>query len=235
MLPSAPSYNEPQPLYPMQELTQLNAEDFRLKKINDLLKELSDEAEHYRQVAKKYKWSRSIVHTSAVGLGSLSVGLSSGALATALTGFGIVASPALAGVATVCGIGSVGFATASKRLERKVTKHEKIYTLALAKRNSVNKLVFKALTDKQISDVEFTIITREVERYHELKAEIRAGVKKATNDVATQTQVPDLEKLKEELRKEVKQEFKKKSVFSPQCPSPISTAKLRIQPLHFKG
>ena len=118
VLPSAPSYE--QQLYPMQELTQLNAEDFRLKKINDLLKELSDEVEHYRQVAKKYKRSHSMVHTSAVGLGSLSVGLSSGALATALTGFGIVASPALAGVATLCGLGSVGFAAASKRLERKV-------------------------------------------------------------------------------------------------------------------
>ena len=138
VLPSAPSYKEAQPLYPTHELTQLNAEDFRLKKISDLLKELTDKAEHYRHVAKKYKRSRSIVHTSAVGLGSLSVGLSSGALATALTGFGIVASPALAGVATVCGLASVGFAAASKRFERKVTKHEKIYTLALAKRNSVN-------------------------------------------------------------------------------------------------
>ena len=96
-----------------------------------------------------------MVHTSVVGLGSLSVGLSSGALATALTGFGIVASPALARVATVCGLASVGFAAVSKRLNRKVTKHEKIYTLALAKRNSVNELVSQALADKQISDVEF--------------------------------------------------------------------------------
>ena len=204
MLPSAPE------LYPMAEISQINAEDFRLKKISDMLKELSDEAEHYRQVAKKYKRSHSIVHKSAVGLRSLSVGLSSGALATALTGFGIVASPALAGIATVCGGASVGFAAASKRLERKVTKHEKIYTLALAKRNSVNELVSKALTDKSINDVEFRIISREVEKYHELKAEIRDGVKKATNDVTTQTQAPDLEKLRNELRKEVQQEFQKK-------------------------
>ena len=55
VLPSAPSYHEAQPLYPTHEITKLNAEDFRLKKINDLLKELSDEAEHYRKVAKKYK------------------------------------------------------------------------------------------------------------------------------------------------------------------------------------
>ena len=208
VLPSAPAYD--QQLYPMQELTQLNTEDFRLKKINDLLKELSDEAEHYRQVAKNYKRSHSIVHGSAVGLGSLSVGLSSGALGTALTGVGIVASPALAGVATLCGLGSVGFAAASKRLERKVTKHEKIYTLALAKRNSVNELVSQALADKQISDVEFRIITREVEKYDKLKVAIRSGVKAVTQEAATQTQGPDIEKLKEELRKEVKQEFQKK-------------------------
>ena len=210
VLPSASEYNEAQPLYPTQELTQLNAEDFRLKKISDLLKELSDEAEHYRQVAKKYKRSHSFVHTSAVGLGSLSVGLSSGALATALTGFGIVASPALAGVATVCGLASVGFAAVSKRLNRKVTKHEKIYTLALAKRNSVNELVSRALADKQISDIEFTIITREVERYHGLKTEIRAGATQQDSATQTQTQAPNLKKLKEELRKEVKLEFQKK-------------------------
>ena len=206
VLPSAPA----QPLYPTHELTQLNAEDFRLKKISDLLKELSDEAEHYRHVAKKYKRSHSIVHRSAVGLGSLSVGLSSGALAIAWTGFGIVASTGLAGVASVCGLASVGFDAASQRLNRKVTKHEKIYTLAIAKRNSINKLISKALEDKRISDAEFRIISREVEKYHELKAAIRAGVKKTPNKVATQTQAPDLEKLRNELRKEVKLEFQKK-------------------------
>ena len=115
VLPSAPAYdNAQQQLYPMGELAQLNAEDFRLKKINDLLKELSDEAEHYRQVAKKYKRTHSIVHRSAVGLGSLSVGLSSGALASALTGFGVVASPALASIATLCGLSSVGFTFAKQ-------------------------------------------------------------------------------------------------------------------------
>ena len=57
-----------------------------------------------------------------------------------MTSFGIVASPALAGVAAVFGLFSVGFATVSKRLERKVTKHEKIYTFALAKQNSVSEL-----------------------------------------------------------------------------------------------
>ena len=195
-------------LYPMNEITQINAEDFRLKRISDLQTELKNEADHYRQVAKKYKRTHSMAHISAVGLGSLSVGLSSATLATALTGFGIVASPALAGVATVFGLLSAGFTMVSKRLERKVTKHEKIYTLALAKLNSVYELVSKALADKRISDSEFKIIIREVEKYHELKAAIRDGVKKTENK-ETQTQPPDLDKIKGELRNEIKQELKK--------------------------
>ena len=137
-----------------------------------------------------------MTHLLAVGLGSLSAGLSSATLPTSLTGFGVVASPALAGVATVFGLMSAGFTVISKRLERKVTKHEKIYTLALAKQNSISELVSKALEDKRIRDSEFSIILREVQKYHELKAAIRDGEKK--------TQTPDLDKLKGELRKEIK-------------------------------
>ena len=163
VLPSAPEYDEQ--LYPMNEISQINAEDFRLNKISDLQTELTNEADHYRQVAKKYKRTHTIAHISAVGLGSLSAGVSSATLATALTGFRIVASPALAGVVTILGLFSVGFTTVSKRLESKVTKHKKIYTLALAaKQNSVSELVSKALTDKTISYSEFAIILRKVEK-----------------------------------------------------------------------
>ena len=63
VLPSAPE------LYPMAEISQINAEDFRLKKISDLLKELSDEAEHYRQVAKKYKRSHPLCTPRRLVLG----------------------------------------------------------------------------------------------------------------------------------------------------------------------
>ena len=207
MLPSAPEYAEQ--LYRMHEITQINAGDFRLKTISDLQTELSNKAHHYGQVAKKYKKTHSITHISAVGLGSVSAGLSSATLATALTGFGVVASPALADVATVFGLLSAGFTAMSEKLERKVTKHEKIYTLALAKRNSVSELVSEALTDKRISDSEFAIILREVQKYHELKAEIRDGVKK-TKTENKEAQTPDLDKPKGELRKELKQEFQKK-------------------------
>ena len=126
VLPTAPEYAETeQQLYPINEITHINAEDFLLKKISDLQTELTNEADHYRQVAKKYKRTHSITHISAVGLGSLSAGLPSATLATALTGFGIVASPALADVATVFGLFSVGFAAICKRARKKSNEARK--------------------------------------------------------------------------------------------------------------
>ena len=208
VLPSAPEYAEQ--LYPTHEIAQINAEDFRLKKTYLIFKQSYPmKPTTTGRSQKKYKRTHSITHLSAVGLGSLSARLSSATLATALTGFGIVASPTLAGVATVFGLLSAGFTVMSKRLERKVTKHEKIYTLAVAKQNSVSELVSKALTDKRISDSEFTIILREVQKYHELKAEIRDCVKK-TKTENKEAQTSDLDKLRGELRKEPKQEFQKK-------------------------
>ena len=56
----------------------------------------------------------------------------------------------------------------------------------------------------------FTSSHEKWRKYHELKAEIRSGVKAVTQEAATQTQEPDIEKLKEEIRKEVKKEFQKK-------------------------
>ena len=64
VLPTAPEYAETEKqLYPINEITQINAEDFRLKKISDLQTELNNEADHYRQVAKNIKEYTSL-HTS---------------------------------------------------------------------------------------------------------------------------------------------------------------------------
>ena len=65
VLPSAPEYAETvQQLYPMDEIAQINAADFRLKKISDLQKELSNEADHYDRSQKKYKRTHSMTHIS---------------------------------------------------------------------------------------------------------------------------------------------------------------------------
>ena len=65
VMPSAPEYAETvQQLYPMDEIAQIDAADFRLKKISDLQTELTNEADHYRQVEKKNLIKHTPLHTS---------------------------------------------------------------------------------------------------------------------------------------------------------------------------
>ena len=201
VLPSAQQYGETEPIYP----TLPSADDFRLKKISDLQRELESEADHYRQVAKKYKRARFLVHGCAVGLGFLSAGLPSATLATAMSGFGIVASPPLATVAAVSRFSSAALTTFSKKLENKVMKHEKIFTLAVANQNSVSDLVSKALNDNKISDSKLSIILREIQKYRKLKGAIRYAKNKQSDKPQ-----PDIDEIKKQIRREERQNLQKK-------------------------
>ena len=53
-------------------------------------------------------------------------------------------------------------------------EHQEIVTLAIAKRNTLNRIVSKALTDKQMSDAEFQLIMTEYSQYNVLREAVRA-------------------------------------------------------------
>ncbi|KAJ7328601.1 hypothetical protein OS493_023870 [Desmophyllum pertusum] len=223
VLPSAPAFDESetQILYPqlpsqpdnlrhstpVQKLgsTQLYpslAENFRLTEISVIEKKIADEAEHYRLVLKKYKKARKVIHYSVVSLGAVSAFLSSGAVATSLTGVGIVAGAPMAGIAALSGFASTGLSAINKKLERKVNKHTKIQALALAKHDSIKSYVSTALENNNVSDTEFKQITREMQKYREIKDTLRSNFTKKQ----TVSPPPDLEKIKSQIR----QEFRKK-------------------------
>ena len=84
------------------------------------------QADHYHHVAKKYEKAHSVVHVSVINNSSLAAFLSSASLATSLSGIGIVVGVPLASVVAVFGLSSAGSTAASKKLEAKVVKHEKI-------------------------------------------------------------------------------------------------------------
>ena len=67
---------------------------------------------------------------------------------------------------------------AGKNVSRKVTKHEKTVSVCESKINSLKDRISKALADDRISDEEFNNILAEMEKYHELKKDIRVGLKK---------------------------------------------------------
>ena len=181
VLPSAPAEIETQ-LYPNLPATT-NAENFRLTEISKIEKEMSDEVEHYRIVLKKYKKVRKVIHYSMVSLGTLTAVLSSGAFATSLTGVGIVIGVPVAAVAALSGGTSTGLSVINKKLERKVNKNSRIHALAVSKHDSINSSVSQALDNNLVSDTEFKLITREMQKYRQLKETLRSNFAQKTNKI----------------------------------------------------
>ena len=126
VLPSAPD-DEPR-LYP-----QLPAHDFRMQKVNEIFAALNAEVFHYRAVAKKYKRAKKVTNWSAAGSTIISTALSSASLASALSVVGLPAAIPLGGVGGAFALASSGLIVASKKLDSKIKKHEKIVSLAIAK------------------------------------------------------------------------------------------------------
>ena len=77
----------------------------------------------------------------------------------ALTGIGIIASvPQGGGVAGVFGLSSATMVVTNKKIENKLSKHQEIVTLAVAKRDTVNRATSSSFKDNKKADIEFNII-----------------------------------------------------------------------------
>ena len=196
VLPSAP-HEEPN-LYP-----QLPQQDFRMQKANEICADLNKEVVHYRSVAKKYKRAKKAANWSAAGCGMFSTLLSSASLASPLSIVGLPAAVPLGGVGGAFAAASSGLIIASKKLDSKIKKHQEIVTLAIAKRDTVDRLLSKALADNQISDGEFQLLMAEFSQYNLLKDSVRSKLTR-------QPSRHDVEKIKNDLRAEIESEFQAK-------------------------
>ena len=139
VLPSAPESS----LYP-----QLPQHNFRMQKANEVSAALNAEVAHYRAIAKKYKCAKKAANWSAAGSSVFSTVLSSASLASALSFVGLPAAIPLGGVSGAFAAASSGLIISSKKLDSKIKKHQEIMTLAIAKRDTVDRLLSKAFTDK---------------------------------------------------------------------------------------
>ena len=196
VIPSAPQ--EESSLYP-----QLPQHDFRMQKANEVSASLNAEIAHYRAVAKKYKRAKKAVNWSSAGCGVFSTLLSSASLASALSVIGLPAAIPLGGVSGAFAAASSGLIFASKKLDSKIKKHQEIVTLAIAKRDTVDRLLSKALADNQISDGEFQLLMAEFSQYNVLKDAVRAKLTR-------QSSWPDVEKIKKIFEARWRQNFEKK-------------------------
>ena len=164
--PSAP--HEGSNLYPQLQ------PDFRMQKVNDISAALNKEVGHYRAVAKKYKRAKKFVNWSAADSSALSAAFSSASFGSALSVVGLPATIPLCGVGGAFALASSGLIIASKKLDSKIKKHQEIVTLAIAKCDTVDRLLSKALADNKITDSKFQLIMTEFSQYNMLKYAVRA-------------------------------------------------------------
>ena len=118
--------------------------------------------------------------------------LSTASLATALSIVGLPASIPLGGINGAFAAASSGLIIASKKLDSKIKKHQEIVTLAIAKRDTVDRLLS-----------EFQLLMAEFSQYNVLKDAVRTKLTR-------QSSRPDVEKIKKDVRSEMEAEFRKK-------------------------
>ena len=156
--PTAPN------LYP--ELPIEDGQNYRLQKISEIERTLINERDMRKSLYKKYKRGINITDGVDTALISASVILAS-------VGITVPIMLPLEIAAVVCG----GLGMCVKLIRRKLTtktqKHCNVQTIAESKLNSIRVIVSKALQDGEISEGEFKMVLNEMEKYSELKQEIK--------------------------------------------------------------
>ena len=94
-------------------------------------------------------------------------------MGTALSGVGLPAGASLGAIGLICGILSVLTGAVAKKVSHKVNKHEQTVAICQSKVNNIKDRISKALNDNKISDEEFHNIISELDKYNEMKRDIR--------------------------------------------------------------
>ena len=166
---------------------QSPAHNFRLQKIGEVQKELEQERDKRATLSKKYHRSIKIVGgvdnvlvVSTMGLGVAGIGV----LST------IIAAPvaiAMEGAALGAGLLSIIGTQVNKKLMHKAEKHEKIKVLAESKLNTIYDHISKALIDGFVDDAEYSMILSELEKFKEMKQELRVKTKTVIDEETKNT------------------------------------------------
>jgi len=129
-------------------------------------------------------------------------------LGSAVSVIGLPAAVPLGGVGGCFALISSALIIASRKLETKIKKHHEITTLAVSKRDTVNRLFSKALANNDVSSHEFDTILSEFERYNYLKEQVRAKMLRQPS----KRKIPevDVKKMEQDIRGRVEAEMLKK-------------------------
>ena len=152
--------------------------DHRLQHLAKVRARLEKERDFRASLYKKYRRGANVVD-------GLDTGLSVAGAVMAAMGVGLlttkIATPIaidLQAGAIASGLLGAGGRFIYRTLEAKARKHDQIRVLAVSKLNSIVDRISAVLTDDKISKEEFCLILSEVDKYDQMKAEIRRGHQK---------------------------------------------------------
>ena len=185
------------PTAPMYPDLQGSGSVFRLHKISDFEKILKLERDNRESLYKKYHRGVNII--DGITTTSSTIAIVSGATGIGLlaTGVGMPVGVALESVAVVSGIVNIVGRIVNKRLAKKAEKHDRIRQTADTTLRTLSDIVSKALRDGEINETEYVQVVDEMDRYNEIKEEIRKETRKALTNIDT---------MLEKARKEGKEE-----------------------------
>ena len=151
---------------------------YRLNYIQDIQKFLEEEFKQREAFNKKYLRIAKIINTVDNGLITVTLGAEGVGGALLLTSVGAPFSAALmiSGVAT--GAISLIGNFFCRKITLKAMEHRDIKTLAAGNLKLISSHISKALTDDFISNEEFNLILEVMNKYKEMKEEIRNNTKK---------------------------------------------------------
>jgi len=158
------------------------AHDSGLNKITEIQREISRERDKRAALCGKY-------HRCVRIIGAIDDVLTVTAFGLTMAGVGVLATIVAVPIATAMGRAAAGVGVlcliggqVNKKLALKMKKHEKIKTLAEAKLNSISDYVSKALEDNHISEQEFSLVLSELEKFNNMKEEVRRKTKDSIDD-----------------------------------------------------
>jgi len=164
-----------------------SAHSYRLVKINEIQKEIQAERDKREHMSKKYHRAVKIIAGVDTALVVSSIGMGAAGIAVLST---IVSAPiamVMEGTAMVIGFASIIGTHVNKKLSLKAEKHEQIKTLANAKLSTISDHISKALMDNHISDEEYSLILSELNKFNEMKMEIKSKIKVAIDEETKQS------------------------------------------------
>ena len=157
-------------------------DNHRLQHVAEVRFRLEKERDYRRSLYKKYRRGANVLDGLDTALSVASVGLAASGVGLFST---IIAVPVAIGIqagAIMCGLLGAGGKFIGRRLQANARKHDQIRVLAESKLNTIADRISTALTDDKISDEEFRLILADVDKYNQMKAEIRGRQKQGLSE-----------------------------------------------------